>query len=427
MHIMVIGTGYVGLVQGACLASKGHTVTCVDIDEQKVSSLRNGVVPFFEEGLEELVQQGTASGALQFALGPEEGFSQMTPEVIFLAVGTPTGDDGSADLSSFEAATKSLIPFLKEGMILVEKSTVPVGTGKRVQEWLGRTDVFVASNPEFLREGTAVSDFLNPDRIVVGADNQSTRDRVAEVYAWCDAPVMTMNRESAELAKYAANTMLAARLSLMNEIANIADRVGANIREVENVVGADPRIGPKFLRTGAGFGGSCFPKDVLALEKTGRDLGYESKLIQPIIEVNKRQAEVFVSKIKEAYGDLAGVKLAAWGLAFNAKTDDTRESPAIRIIQGLVKLGAEITVYDPAALEEAKHDLGDTVVYTEDQWKALNGAQGLLVLTEWEQFINADWDKVKELLTKPKIFDGKHQLPAEKLRDQGFTVIGIGI
>lgn len=424
---MVIGTGYVGLVQGACLAAKGHRVTCVDIDEEKVVTLRSGQVPFFEEGLEDLVKQGIDSEQLTFALGAAEGFAQIIPEIIFLAVGTPTGDDGSADLSHFEAATKSLIPFLQSGMVLVEKSTVPVGTGQKVKEWLKRTDIAIASNPEFLREGTAVADFLSPDRIVIGADDDATRKRVAAVYEWCDAPVMTMNRESAELAKYAANTMLAARLSLMNEIANIADRVGANIREVEAVVGADPRIGPKFLRTGAGFGGSCFPKDVLALEKTGRDLGYESKLIQPIIEVNKRQAEVFVEKVKEAYGDLAGVKLAAWGLSFNAKTDDTRESPAIRIIQQLIALGAEVTAYDPAAMKEAAHDLGNTVTYADDQWQAIDGAQGLLVLTEWEQFIDADWERVKTSLAQPWLFDGKHQLPAAELRAKGFTVTGIGI
>jgi len=424
---MVIGTGYVGLVQGACLASQGHQVTCVDIDEAKVQSLRAAKVPFFEEGLEALVGEGIASGNLQFALGAEEGFSQLTPEVIFLAVGTPTGADGSADLLIFESAVKSLIPHLAPDMVLVEKSTVPAGTGKKVKAWLGRNDIAVASNPEFLREGTAVSDFLQPDRIVIGTDDDATAETLKNVYAWSDAPILAMNRESAELAKYAANTMLAARLSLMNEIANIADLIGANISEIETAVGADPRIGSKFLRTGAGFGGSCFPKDVLALEQTGRELGYDSRLIRPIIEVNTRQAEVFVDKVRAAYGDLTGVKLAVWGLAFNAKTDDTRESPAMRIIGLLLDAGAVISVHDPAAMDEARKGLGDGVVYGKDQWEILDGAQGLLVLTEWDQFLQADFGRVMSTLEQPLVFDGKHALPAEALRGLGLKVIGIGI
>ncbi len=424
---MVIGTGYVGLVQGACLASQGHQVICVDIDADKVNSLRDGKVPFFEEGLEVLVGEGIASGNLQFALGAEEGFTQLTPEVVFLAVGTPTGVDGSADLSIFESAVKSLVPYLTPGMVLVEKSTVPAGTGKKVLEWLGRDDIAVASNPEFLREGTAVSDFLKPDRIVIGADDIATLEMLKSVYAWCEAPVLTMNRESAELAKYAANTMLAARLSLMNEIANIADLIGANISEIETAVGADPRIGSKFLRTGAGFGGSCFPKDVLALEQTGRDLGYESQLIRPIIDVNTRQAEIFVDKVREAYGDLDGIKLAVWGLAFNAKTDDTRESPAMRIINLLLEAGASISAYDPAAMNEARKELKDRITYGKDQWGILSGAQGLLVLTEWDVFLSADYGVVMRTLEQPLIFDGKHALPAETLRDLGLQVIGIGI
>lgn len=426
MKIIVIGTGYVGLVQGAGLASLGHEVICVDVDVAKIEKLRAGEIPFFEPGLTELVQSGIDANHLQFATTISDAF-KIVPQVIFIAVGTPSDEQGRADLKFVEAVARELGQIITRPMLVVEKSTVPVGTGVKIKEWIGRSDVEVASNPEFLREGSAVADFMNPDRIVLGVDSDWARDLLLEVYSGITSPKLVMNRESAELAKYAANTMLASRLSLMNELANIADVVGANILEVEKVLASDPRIGAKFLRSGAGFGGSCFPKDVLALESTARLAGYEPRLISPIIDVNNDQPTKFVDKIEKRLGSLAGKKIAVWGMAFNKNTDDVRESPAIKIIRELVSRGAIISAFDPAAIERARLELGEMISFRVKADDALRGADTLCVLTEWPEFIGADWAAVKSQLATPLVFDGKNCLPHDQLSDLEVEVIGMGV
>lgn len=426
MKIIVIGTGYVGLVQGAGLASLGHDVVCVDVDVAKIEKLRIGEIPFFEIGLSDLVKQGFDAGRLQFSTTLVDAF-KVGPQVIFIAVGTPSDEKGNADLKFVEAVARELGQVVTGPMVIVEKSTVPVGTGLKIKDWIGRADVTIASNPEFLREGSAVADFMKPDRIVLGVDSDAARDLLLEVYAGIEAPKLVMNRESAELAKYAANTMLASRLSLMNELANIADVVGANILEVEKVLASDPRIGAKFLRSGAGFGGSCFPKDVLALESTARLAGYEPRLIAPIIDVNNDQPIRFAEKIEKRLGGLSGKKLAVWGLAFNKGTDDVRESPAIKIIYELLRRGASVSAFDPAAKERAQAELGDLINYAASSFDVLNEADALCVLTEWPEFISADWTAVKNLLKTPLIFDGKNCLPHDHLSDLEVEVIGMGV
>ncbi|MFH1632272.1 MAG: UDP-glucose/GDP-mannose dehydrogenase family protein [bacterium] len=425
MNIVVIGTGYVGLAQGACLAHLGHQVVCVDVDANKVARLSEGVVPFFEPKLEDLVRQGVGEGRLSFTIDLADAMSAK-PEVVFLAVPTPQGSDGRADLGYLESASRDLRSSIDASTLVVIKSTVPPGTCKKVCEWIGG-GVDVASNPEFLREGTAVDGFLKPDRIVLGVTSADAEQKLRDVYSNIDAPVFTMSPESAELSKYAANTFLASRLSLINEIANIADHVGADIKHVEAALGADPRIGNKFLRSGAGFGGSCFPKDVLALDFAAREHGYEPKLIAPIIDVNNDQAGRFVKKIQSRLGSIEGKKLAVWGLAFNKGTDDVRESPAVRIVECLLGAGATISVFDPKAMGTARAELGEKVTYAPSMMDALIGADALLVLTEWEEFIEVPWRAVKELLREPVIFDGKNFLPHDDLRSHGFEVIGIGV
>lgn len=426
MKIVVIGTGYVGLVQGACLAQLGHQVVCVDVDADKIDKLRAGVIPFYEPGLPELVGEVTKAQQLKFANSVTEALA-IDPEVIFIAVGTPSDEKGNADLRFVEAVAHDLASVIKSGVLVVEKSTVPVGTGKKIIEWLGRDDVEVASNPEFLREGSAVSDFMKPDRIVIGVESSQARDLLLGVYQDIDVPKIVMSRASAELSKYAANTMLASRLSLVNEFANIADAVGADILDIEKVLASDPRIGAKFLRSGAGFGGSCFPKDVLALESTGQAVGYQSRLIAPIIEVNHDQPVRLVKKIEARLGNLAGQKMAVWGLAFNKNTDDVRESPALKIVRELVARGAVVSAYDPAAMERTRAELGDQVRYVDSASAALAGARVLCVLTEWPEFYSSDWSAVKAQLAQPLVFDGKNSLPADALVAAGLEVIGIGV
>lgn len=420
---MVVGTGYVGLVQGACLAHLGHRVACVDIDEDKVAALRKGEVPFFEPGLPELVKEGLENGRLSFHVGQKDALSMIEmPDFVSVGVPTPRSDDGSCNLSAVEAVARELGSLVEETLLVV-KSTVPPGTRAKVREWLQNEKIGIASNPEFLREGKSVEDFFHPDRILIGAEKESDVEVLKRAHEGIDAPIFVMSVESAQLAKYAANTMLASRLALMNEIANIADAVCADIKDVEAVVGSDPRIGSKFLRAGAGFGGSCFPKDVLALADAAKELDCESVLIHPIIEMNEKQPYKFVEK----FGDVSGKKIAVWGLAFNKDTDDVRESPALVIVNELVKRGAEVTVFDPEAMETAKKALGDVVTYADSMLEAVEGADLLATLTEWPQFESAPWDEVKEKLSSNQIFDGKNFLPREMLEDLGFEVHGMGL
>lgn len=423
MNIVVIGTGYVGLVQGACLAKLGHRVACVDINEQKINQLVAGNVPFFEPGLPELVTSGLKSGRLSFHVGQKSALDAIgQPDLVYVAVWTPRREDGTCDLSAVEAVSRELGP-LVSSTLLVLKSTVPPGTRAKVREWLNNTNIGIASNPEFLREGKSVEDFMKPERILIGAETTADAELLKRAHEGIEAPIYVMSVESAQLAKYASNTMLAMRLALMNEIANIADAVEADIKDVESVVGSDPRIGSKFLRAGAGFGGSCFPKDVLALADVAAQHQCESLLIHPIIETNDRQPFKFVEK----FGDVSGKKIAVWGLAFNRDTDDVRESPAIVIVNELLNRGATVTVFDPEAMKNAKAELGDRVQYAADKMQALDGADMLAVLTEWPEFADADWEEIAQKLSTQNIFDGKNFLPRERLEEIGFTVHGMGL
>ncbi|MFA6522506.1 MAG: UDP-glucose/GDP-mannose dehydrogenase family protein [Patescibacteria group bacterium] len=426
MKIVVLGTGYVGLVQGACLASMGHQVTCVDINAEKIQKLEHGEIPFYEPGLTELVRDAQEKKCLSFSVSLEEVLKE-TPDIIFLAVGTPSDEEGKANLSYIESASRSVGAALQGATLVVTKSTVPPGTQKKIKSWIGRDDVAVASNPEFLREGLAVGDFMKPERIVIGVERSEDAQKLRALYEPLHSQIFVMSPESAEMSKYAANSMLALRLSFMNEIANLCDLFGADVQDIEAVLASDGRIGAKFLRAGAGFGGSCFPKDVQALSHTAKEFGYVERLIAPIIAVNNDQPKRFVKKIVACLGDVRGKKLAVWGLAFNKNTDDVRQSPALRIIGELVAGGADIVVYDPAAMENAKLELGDSVRFVSSASETLPAADALLVLTEWDAFADAHWDDAKAQLASPIIFDGKNFLPREKLESMGFEVHGMGL
>lgn len=423
MKITVIGAGYVGLVQAVGMARLGHDVTCVEIQDERRERLAKGEVPFFEPGLKEMLNKSLEKNQLRFTDRVPSGVLDL----IFIAVQTPQSETGAADLSYLQSACEMIGRDVQGDSIVVLKSTIPPGVRARIHEWLANDKLEVASNPEFLREGKAVEDFFAPSRIVFGVESKQAEEKLREAYTGVEAPVFVMSVESAQLAKYASNTMLAMRLSLMNEIANIADVVGADIRDVSAVVGSDPRIGSSFLRAGAGFGGSCFPKDVLALEAVGKEGGFDSRLIAPIIEVNKKQAEIFVQKIQDVLGELSRKTIAVWGLAFNAETDDVRESPAIRVIRLLLEQGVSIKAYDPQAIESAREVLGAEIEYASSKIDCLQGADALAVLTEWEEFIDAPWDEVKEALNSPMVFDGKNVLNTDRITEAGMTHYGIGL
>ncbi|MDA0208128.1 MAG: UDP-glucose/GDP-mannose dehydrogenase family protein [bacterium] len=427
MQILVVGTGYVGLVQAAGLVTLGHQVAAVDIDDEKVEKLKEGEIPFYEPGLKELVEGGLHTGKLTFHIGIEDALSGMpNPDVVFVCVPTPRRADGSCDLSSVFAVAKDVGSRI-EKTILCVKSTVPPGSRPQLRERLNNDQISIASNPEFLREGSAVSDFMRPDRIVIGTENEEVAEVLEQVYQGIDAPILTMSVESAQIAKYAANTMLAARLSLVNEIANIADVFDASMADVKLVLETDPRIGKAFLRSGAGFGGSCFPKDVIALSDAARREGYESKLIDPVIEVNEKQAQRFVVMIEKRIGPLHGKRLAIWGLAFNKGTDDVRESPSLRLIPLLLERGAKIVAHDPKAALNAKKELGEAIEFAEDPIKMLDGKDALLVMTEWDEYRGVHWQQVASLLSAPVVFDGKSFLDADRLALAGLSVYGIGL
>lgn len=440
MKIAVVGTGYVGLVTGTCFAEMGNKVWCVDVDERKISMLREGESPIYEPGLKEMVQENSARGHLHFTTDIGEALQEAT--VCFIAVGTPMGEDGSADLSYVEAVARDIGRHMVRHMYVVDKSTVPVGTAERVRGWIREeldrrsSDLTfdVVSNPEFLKEGAAVSDCMKPDRVVIGVDNADALEVMKELY---QAHVkntenfIVMDIPSAEMTKYTANAMLATKISFMNEISNICERVGADVNKVRRGIGSDSRIGYHFIYPGCGYGGSCFPKDVQALIRTSREYAYEPRILSAVEAVNERQKLVLPEKVVRCFGeDLSGKRFAVWGLSFKPDTDDMRESPAITIIRELVRRGAVITAYDPKAVEEAKacylRDMPE-VSYVDSKYEALKDADALVLVTEWKEFRQPDFEEIAKLLKQPLIFDGRNQYDKKRLAKYGIEYHQIGV
>jgi len=430
MRIAVIGTGYVGLVTGTCLADAGHDVVCVDIDEAKIKKLRGGETPIYEPGLTEVIQRASKADRLRFTTSLKD---INDPEVIFFALPTPPNGDGSADLRYVLKAAGDVGKVLKTYTVLVNKSTVPVGTAQKVRDEVAKTatvDFDVVSNPEFLREGFAVTDFMQPDRIVVGTSSERARAVMEEAYrpfTENGAKLIMMDEASSEMTKYAANSFLATKISFMNEIANLSELVGANVDMVREGIGSDERIGSRFLYAGIGYGGSCFPKDVMALHKTAQEEGYDFKVLTAVMDVNQRQKKVLVEKIVSHYGDkLKGKTFAMWGLAFKPDTDDIREAPALEIINALVKKGAKIRAYDQEAAENVKQVVGDKIDYAGSALEALEGADALIVVTEWKEFLGISLDEVASRLKEKVIFDGRNIYNAEEMDAAGFAYYSIG-
>jgi UDPglucose 6-dehydrogenase len=426
----VVGTGYVGLVVGAGLAENGNSVVCVDKDAAKIAALERGEVPIYEPGLQELIARNVAEERLRFTTDLPDGV--RSSDILFIAVGTPQDEDGSADMTHVLAVAESIGRAMDGYKIIVNKSTVPVGTAERVRKVIAglTTHNFqVASNPEFLKEGAAVGDFLKPDRVIVGtrdAHVEAVMKELYEPFVRTGNPVLIMDPESAELTKYAANAMLATRISFMNEIANLCDRVGADVRHVRLGMGTDERIGSSFLFPGIGYGGSCFPKDVKALMKMGEDAGTRLQVVAAVDEVNDRQKTLMVPRIAAHLGTLAGKVIAVWGLAFKPRTDDMREAPAVTIIEGLLEGGATVRVYDPKAMEAARPMLGDRVTYCSKSYEAVEGADALVLATEWNEFREPDFDRIKGLMRTPALFDGRNMWSPQSLREMGFHYEGIG-
>jgi UDPglucose 6-dehydrogenase len=430
MRLAVVGTGYVGLVAGVCFAESGNDVICVDKDAAKVEALRAGHMPIYEPGLEELLRRNTAEERLTFTTDLDAAVKAST--VVFIAVGTPEGEDGSADLQYVLGVARQIGRALNGYKVIVDKSTVPVGTAQRVKAAVAQETAHpfsVVSNPEFLKQGAAVDDFMKPDRVVIGADDPEAVSVMQELYApftRTDAPIMVMDTASAELAKYAANAMLAVRISFMNEVANVCEAVGADVDHVRRAVGSDRRIGPSFLFPGVGFGGSCFPKDVKAMGRFAAHEGYEFKLLKAVDDVNALQKTRLAAKMRDHFGDLRGKAIALWGLAFKPKTDDMREAPAIPLIESLLAAGATVRAYDPEAMGVAKRLFGDRITFAANNYDALRGADALAIVTEWNEFRRPDLARVKSLLNNPVIFDGRNLFQPERMRAEGFTYYSIG-
>ncbi len=433
MNVTVVGTGYVGLVTGTCLAHAGHRVRCVDIDETKVTRMQQGEVPIYEPGLEELFSEVLTNKQLSVTSNLKEGIADA--EVIFLALPTPPGADGSADLSAVLKVASELGGLLQSYTVIVNKSTVPVGTGERVAAKIAATASVpfdVVSNPEFLREGLAINDFMHPDRIVIGTGSDQARASMHQLYKSFieqDDQLVFMDVRSAEMTKYAANSFLAMKVSFMNEMANLSEQLGANIDSIRLGIGPDPRIGSRFLNAGIGFGGSCFPKDVQALLHTSQDCGYDFKLLKSIIAVNTAQKRRLIQKVSEYYrNDIKGKHFAIWGLAFKPDTDDIREAPALEIIKALIEAGATISAYDPQAAHNTARYLGDNpaIKYAPTALEAADNADALLITTEWDEFMHTDFDKLKQLMKKPLIFDGRNMFVPATVAEHGFAYSSIG-
>lgn len=436
MKIAMIGTGYVGLVTGTCFAESGNDVVCVDTNEKKINDLLEGNIPIYEPGLDVLVKRNFNNERLSFTTNLETAVDKSL--LLFIAVGTPPGEDGSADLTHVLAVARSIGQCMKEYKIVVDKSTVPVGTAKLVkktiQEELDKRGVKVefdvVSNPEFLKEGNAIDDFMKPDRVVVGCDNVRTGEIMKELYSpfvRTGKPILVMDVASAEMTKYAANAMLATKISFMNDIANLCERLGVDVAQVRQGIGSDSRIGYSFIFPGPGYGGSCFPKDVQAIVKTGEQHGYKLEILSAVESVNNRQKKVLFDKLKRYYGDeLKNKTIAVWGLAFKPNTDDMREAPSIVLVKNLIAEGCKVKTYDPEASKEAYKIFGDKVEYCKKQYEALEEADALVIVTEWNEFRRPDFDKIKSLLKKPVIMDGRNLFDPKKMAEMGFEYEGIG-
>ena len=436
MNIAIVGTGYVGLVSGACFSEMGINVTCVDVDEKKIECLKNGVIPIYEPGLEEMVHKNMQAGRLKFVTNLADVLADV--EVVFSAVGTPPDEDGSADLKYVLAVAKTIGKNIKKYTVVVTKSTVPVGTAMKVKTVIqteldkrGENVEFdVASNPEFLKEGAAIKDFMSPDRVVVGVESERAKEKMARLYK----PFMLVSDRliftdipSAEMIKYAANSMLATRISFMNDIANLCELVGADVNMVRKGIGADSRIGKKFLYAGCGYGGSCFPKDVKALIKTAQKVGYDMKVLQAVESVNENQKSILFNKLMKHFnGELKGKTIAIWGLAFKPETDDMREAPSLVLIDKLLASGCEVYVYDPVSMEETRRRLGDTLHYAKDIYDAVVDADALLLVTEWKEFRMPSWSAVKKLMATPLILDGRNIYDVKELEENGFVYHCVG-
>lgn len=435
MRIAIVGTGYVGLVTGTCFAEMGTEVYCVDIDTQKIENLKKGIVPIYEPGLEEMVCRNFEAGRLHFITELDQIINEV--EVLFCAVGTPPDEDGSADLRYVLNVARSVGRSMNKHILVVTKSTVPVGTAQKIKEAIheeqekrGVNIPFdIASNPEFLKEGAAIKDFMSPDRVVVGVESEEAKALMSKLYRpflLNNFRVIFMDIPSAEMTKYAANAMLATRISFMNEIANLCEIIGADVNMVRKGIGTDARIGSRFLYAGCGYGGSCFPKDVKALIKTAADHQYPMRILEAVEEVNEAQKSVLFDKLTKYFDDLKGKRIGIWGLAFKPETDDMREAPSVVLIQKLLDAGCEVTAYDPVAMDEAKRRLGDSIKYGKDIYDTVINADALLIVTEWKEFRLPSWQAIKKLMVSPVVFDGRNLYEKSDLEENGFTYYSIG-
>jgi UDPglucose 6-dehydrogenase len=429
--IAVVGTGYVGLVTGTCFAETGNQVICIDIDAAKVEKMKNGIIPIYEPNLDTIFERNISAKRLSFTTSLEDGIKDA--EIIFLALPTPPGEDGSADLSYILGVAEQLGKLITEYKVIVDKSTVPVGTAEKVHAVIAKNaqvDFAVVSNPEFLREGFAVSDFMKPDRVIIGTRDERARKVMESLYrpfVRQGNPIYFMDEKSAELTKYAANSFLATKITFMNEVANFCELVGADVDQVRVGIGSDTRIGKRFLFPGIGYGGSCFPKDVQALVKSGEDFNFKFEILSAVLKVNQEQKTILFPKIKNFFrGDLSAKKIAVWGLAFKPDTDDIREAPALFMIEALLDAGANISAYDPEAMPNVKNSLGNKIDYASDEYSALSGADALLICTEWGIFRNPDFTRMKSLMKDAVLFDGRNLFEIGEMNDKGFYYCSIG-
>lgn len=431
MKLAVVGTGYVGLVTGTCFSETGNSVTCVDIDEKKVEKLKNGEIPIYEPGLDALFERNVKQGRLHFTTNLKEGIAGAS--VIFLALPTPPGEDGSADLQYILKVADDLGPLLEEYTVVVDKSTVPVGTAVKVQKRIAanaKVDFDVVSNPEFLREGVAVEDFMKPDRVVIGTQSPKAKEKMEKLYAPLvrqGNPILFMDEASAELTKYAANSFLATKITFMNEVANLCERLGADVDAVRRGIGTDTRIGKRFLFAGIGYGGSCFPKDVQALAKSAVAANYDFKILESVMKINEEQKTRLIAKAKEHYnGDLSGKTFAMWGLAFKPYTDDIREAPALYNIDALLEAGAKVKAYDPEAMKNVRTQVGDRIEFCVDEYHAAEQADAIFIMTEWPIFRTPDFEKLSSVLKDKVIFDGRNLYEPEAMKEIGYSYYSIG-